>query len=55
VRYVIEQWKRDDSSEIAEAKATTLKALEEAEHGWQRAIDKIAERTSLTKGPNKRW
>jgi hypothetical protein len=24
----------------------TLKALEEAEHGWQRAIDKIGERAS---------
>jgi hypothetical protein len=30
----------------------TRKALKEAEHGWQRAIDKIAERASLTKGPD---
>jgi hypothetical protein len=29
-------------------------ALKEAEHGWQRAIDKIAERASLTKGPDTR-
>jgi len=32
----------------------TRKALKEAEHGWQRAIDKIAERASLTKGPDTR-
>jgi predicted metal-dependent HD superfamily phosphohydrolase len=32
---------------------TTRKALKE-EHGWQRAIDKIAERASLTKGPDTR-
>ena len=30
----------------------TWKALKEAEHGWQRAIDKIAERANLTKGPD---
>jgi hypothetical protein len=30
------------------------KALKEAEQGWQRAIDKIAERASLTKGPETR-
>ena len=29
----------------------TRKALKEAEQGWQRAIDKIAERVSVTKGP----
>ena len=33
---------------------TTRKALKEAEQGWQRAIDKIAERASLTKGPDTR-
>ena len=27
----------------------TRKALKEAEHGWRRAIDKIAERASLTR------
>ena len=32
----------------------TWKALKEAEHGWQRAIDKIAERANLTKGPDTR-
>jgi hypothetical protein len=29
----------------------TRKALKEAEHGWQKAMDKIAERAGLTKGP----
>jgi hypothetical protein len=42
------------SPEIAEARDATLKAMREAEHGWQRAIDKIAERASLTKGPDTR-
>jgi hypothetical protein len=32
-----------------------MKAMKEAEAGWQRAMDKIAERASLTKGPNTRW
>ncbi len=55
VRYVIEQWKRDDvSPEIAGARDATLKAMNEAEAGWQRAMDKIAERASLTKGPDTR-
>ena len=31
-----------------------LKAMKETERGWQRAIDKIAERANLTKGPNTR-
>jgi hypothetical protein len=35
-------------------KDATRKALKEAEQGWQRAIDKIAERASLTKGPDTR-
>lgn len=41
--------KRNVEQHIRDA---TRKALVEAEHGWQRAIDKIAERASLTKGPN---
>lgn len=50
VRYVMEQWKRDDvSPEIAEARAATLRAMNEAEAGWQKAMDKIAERASLTR------
>ena len=31
----------------------TRKAVKEAERGWETAIDKIAERASLTKGPNR--
>jgi hypothetical protein len=55
VRYVMEQWKRDDvSPEIAEARDATLKAMKEAEQGWRKAIDKIAELASLTKGPGTR-
>jgi hypothetical protein len=42
------------SPEMAEARNATLKALKEAEHGWQRAIDKIAERAGRTKGPDTR-
>ena len=35
--------------EIADARDATLKAMKEAEEGWQRAMDKIAERGGLTK------
>jgi hypothetical protein len=42
------------SPEKAQARDATRKALKEAEHGWQRAIDKIAERASLTKRPDTR-
>lgn len=38
------------SPEIAEARAATLKALEHAEAGWQKAMDEIGERAGLTKG-----
>ena len=34
------------------ARDATLKALKETEQGWQKAIDKIAERASLTKDPD---
>jgi hypothetical protein len=40
------------SPEIAEARDATLKAMKEAEAGWRKAMDKIAERAGLTKGPN---
>jgi hypothetical protein len=46
---------RHVSPEIAEARAATLKAMKEAEVGWQKAIDKIAERAGLTKGPDGTW
>jgi hypothetical protein len=39
------------SPEIAKARDTALKAMKDAEAGWQRAINKIAERVCLTKGP----
>ena len=42
------------SPEIAEARDASLKAMKEAEQGWRRALDKIAERVSLTKGPDTR-
>jgi hypothetical protein len=38
------------SPEIAEARD----AMKEAEQGWRKAVDKIAERASLTKGPDTR-
>jgi hypothetical protein len=37
-----------------DASPAMLKALKQAEAGWERAMDKIAERASLTKGPNTR-
>jgi hypothetical protein len=42
------------SPEIAQARDAMQKALKEAEHGWQRAVDKIAERAGLTKAPDMR-
>src|SRR4029077_19172820 len=39
------------SPEIAEARDATVRAVKDTEQGCQRAIDKIAERASLTKGP----
>jgi hypothetical protein len=41
--------------EIAGARDATLKAIKEAEHGWQRAMAKISERGGLTKGPDGTW
>jgi hypothetical protein len=37
-----------------EARNATVKAMKEAEQGWQRAIDKIGERASLAKVPSTR-
>jgi hypothetical protein len=37
-----------------ESRDATLKAMKEAEQGWRKAIDKIAERAK-TKDSNKRW
>ena len=52
VKHKIEQ---HVSPEIAEARDTTLKAMKEAEQGWQRAIAKIGERAGLTKGADGTW
>ncbi len=41
-------------SKIVETRAATLKALKEVERDWQRAMDKIAGRASLTKAPDTR-
>jgi hypothetical protein len=43
------------SPEIAEARAATLRAMKEAEQGWQKAIAKIGECGGLTKGPDGTW
>ena len=42
------------SPKIAQDSEATLNAMREVERGWQRAMDKIAERASLTKGPDTR-
>jgi hypothetical protein len=42
------------SPEIAQDSEDMLKARKETERGWQRAMDKIAERASQTKGPDPR-
>ena len=42
------------SPEIAEARDATVKAMKEAEQGWRKAADEVAERASLTKGPDTR-
>ena len=41
--------------EISEAREATLKAMTEAEQGWQKAIDRIAGRAGLMKGPDGSW
>jgi hypothetical protein len=40
------------SPEIARDTETMLKAMREVERGWQRAIDRIAERAGLSKSPD---
>jgi hypothetical protein len=52
VKHKVEQYL---GPEIANAKAATLNAIKEAEHGWQLAIDKIGERAGLTKGHDGTW
>jgi len=50
----VAKYNAEQGVSIAEARAATLKAMQEAERGWKRAIDKIAERASLTKSPGMR-
>ena len=52
VKHKVEQFL---GPEIVEAKAATLKAMKEADAGWEAAIRKIAERAGLTKGPDGAW
>jgi hypothetical protein len=52
---VIQQWKRDEQHVSTEIAEPTLKAMKEAEAGWQRAIDLISERACLTKSPAPNW
>jgi hypothetical protein len=40
------------SPEIARDTETMLKAMREVERGWQRAMDRIAERVGLSKSPD---
>jgi hypothetical protein len=47
-KYKLEQ---DVSPEIAQDREAALKAMKELERGWQRAMDKIAERAGLSKSP----
>jgi hypothetical protein len=43
------KFEEDVSPEIAQDREAALKAIKELERAWQRAMDKIAERASLTK------
>jgi hypothetical protein len=42
------------SLEIAQDSEAMLKAMKDVERGWQRAMDKIAERVSFAKNPQRR-
>ena len=43
------------ASEIVEDRDATLKALQQVERGWNKALDKIGARGGLTKGPDGTW
>jgi hypothetical protein len=45
------KFEQDVSPEIAQDREAVLKAMKELERAWQRAMDKIAERASLSKRP----
>jgi hypothetical protein len=46
------KFEQDVSPEIAQDREAALKAMKELERAWQRAMDKIAERASLSKSPD---
>jgi hypothetical protein len=48
---VIQQWKRDEQHVSTEIAEFARKAMKEVERGWQKAIDKIAERAGRINGP----
>ena len=52
VKYKVDQ---HVSPEIAESRDAALNAMKEAEQGWAKAINKIAEHAGLTKGPDGSW
>jgi hypothetical protein len=47
-------FEQDVSPEISQDREAMLKASKEVERGWQRGMEKIAERANLTKGPDTR-
>jgi hypothetical protein len=55
IAFVKERVEKHVSPEIAEAKVATVQAMQQAEHGWERAMAKIGERAGLTKGPEGAW
>jgi len=55
VTFVRKRVEKHVAPEIAAARDDVLKAMKDAEHGWQRAMDKIGERAGLTKGPDGSW
>jgi hypothetical protein len=46
------KFEQDVSPETAQDREAALKAMKELERAWQRAMDKIAERASLSKSPD---
>jgi hypothetical protein len=55
IAFVKERVEKHVSPEIAEAKVATVQAMQQAEHGWERAMAKIGERAGVTKGPDGAW
>jgi hypothetical protein len=55
VAYVQKRVEQHVAPGIAEVRDATMKAMKEAEGGWETAMRKIAERAGLTKGPDGTW